>query len=147
MVHGTQDTAAVALGLLGIGIGDVPRFRDAWLVSHPSGPRVVIHTRTGGGNRDYYDSEERCRDEFPERFGRDGEDDPCGPWNADLRALPGFLYDEDEEFDCTYANFYFKVPEEHRDAVQAYLDAKGDPKAPAERWEAVIEAIRNAKPK
>lgn len=45
-------------------------------------------------------------------------------WNADLRELPGFLYDSDDGFDCTYADFHYAVPEMHRQAVADFLKDK-----------------------
>jgi len=66
-----------------------PRFRDCYL----SGDRehIEIYTRVGGGNREEY------ADEI-----------------EDLRSMPTYVSDEDDDFDCTYATFTFEVPEEWR---------------------------------
>lgn len=54
---------------------------------------IHVYTRTGGGNREYY---ENCTD---------------GPSNNDLRAVGGYVADEDDDFDCTFATFRFAAPE------------------------------------
>jgi hypothetical protein len=146
MLFGVQSTSGVALAMLGAREGDVPRFRDAYLTLSDGGdPRIVIHTRTGGGNRNYYESAEACRDNYPEYFGNEGKEDPAGPWNADLRKLPGFLYDRDDDFDCTYADFHYSVPEAHREAVTSFLKDHGTPATPAERWQSLFAALRGEK--
>jgi hypothetical protein len=146
MLFGVQSTADAALAMLGITEGAVPRFRDAYFSLSAGGePRITIHTRTGGGNRDYYESAEACRDNYPKYFGRDDEADPSGPWNADLRELPGFLYDSDDGFDCTYADFHYAVPEVHRQAVADFLKDNGAPATPAEKWRSLLTALRAMK--
>jgi len=98
--------------------------------------KIVIYTRTGGGNRDYYENEETCRDYFPEYF--DGENDPSGPWNDDLRAIPGYVRDQDDDFDSTYAHFYFDVPAEFADAVKKIEDGT---ETPVEYWEKLLKTL------
>lgn len=138
MLFGTNSLADVLLACLGISREDVPRFRDCYL----DGDLIVIHTRTGGGNRDYYDSEHECRANYPDYF--DGQDDPSGPWNDDLRALPTYLYDEDDDFDCTYADFYFSIPDEYRDNLTAL--SEGIPvEKPSEKWQKLIAALNESK--
>lgn len=96
--------------------------------------------RTGGGNRDYYESSSIHRHNFPEEY----EDDfsgPSGPWNEDLRSIQGFLYDTDDDFDSTYADFYFSVPEQYHDMVKEYLTEHGNPVTPAERWQMLLSKL------
>ena len=144
MLFGVQSTADTALAMLGITKEAVPRFRDAYFSLSMGGePRITIHTRTGGGNRDYYESEKACRDNYPQYFGRDDKADPSGPWNADLRNLPGFLCDSDDDFDCTYADFHYAVPEVHRQAVADFLKDNSAPATPAEKWQALLIALQS----
>lgn len=66
-----------------------PRFRDCYLSDDKD--HIEIFTRVGGGNREGY------ADEI-----------------EDLRLMPTYVSDEDDDFDCTYATFTFGVPEEWR---------------------------------
>lgn len=122
LLHGVNPMTPLLLGFLGITTDDVPRFRDCWLDEG----KIAIHTRTGGGNRDWYDSAEHYKAES----GEDG----TGPWNDDLRALPGFLYDEDDDFDCTYATFYFQPTDEIAPLVEQ-LSAISSSEKPSEKWQ------------
>lgn len=134
-IFGVNRMAPHLLAMLGITTSDVPRFRDCYMDDKG---RIVIYTRTGGGNRPFYDCEEGCRDHYPEYF-RDDEP-PRGPWNSDLRKLPGFLYDSDDDFDCTYAYFYFNVPQEFKDML-AELQAVAQAPKPREKWDALFTSM------
>lgn len=136
MLFGVNPSAGLLLAMLGTDTNNVPRFRDCFLEDD----RIVIHTRTGGGNRDYYESEECCRDNYPEYF--DGSDEPKGPWNNDLRSLPGFLYDRDDDFDCTYANFYFLSPEKFKTEIEILRDMGGE-RDPATAWQELFTRLES----
>lgn len=138
-IFGKNPLSALVLEALGVGEADVPRFRDAYYDGE--GNRLVIHTRTGGGNRDFYEHEDRCRAEYPEYF--TGENQPEGPWNADLRKIPGFLYDADDDYDCTYADWYYSVPEAFA-PIFSELKAlgAGSEAKPAERWQSLLAGMR-----
>jgi hypothetical protein len=86
-LHNNIDTEVI-LKAIGIKEEDIPRLRGVGI----DDGKILIHTRTGGGNREYYESE-----------------------NEALRANPYFLHDEDDDFDCTYANFWYRIPPEHAD--------------------------------
>ena len=133
MIHGENPLAVALLGVLGLTRDAVPRYRDCWWTDE----MIAVHTRTGGGNRDYYESESRCRSNYPEYF--TGPDDPSGPWNKDLRAIEGFEYDEDDGFDTTYATFYFK-PSPVISKALAGLQAQDA--TPAQRWTAFFERLK-----
>lgn len=138
-LFGINEIAPALLRVLGFSHADIPRFRDCFL----HGSCIVVHTRTGGGNRLWYESEEKCRKEYPEEF-LSGEA-PAGPWNSDLRKHVCYLKDEDDDFDCTYANFYFSFPKEHEETLTFLaLDHQGTP--PAERWQALIKSMKEATP-
>lgn len=127
MLHGYNPLAGVLLKILDVSPDKIPRFRDSYF----DGEHIVIYTRTGGGNRDWYDGP--------------NDDNPDGPWNSDLRALPGFVRDEDDDFDSTYASFYFTVPE-HFGYLLDKLKSMAQRETQSERWEATIERIRTATP-
>lgn len=133
LLFGVNPMTPLLLGFLETSADQVPRFRECYIDEQK---RIVIYTRTGGGNRDWYESEASCRDHYPESFL--GEDKPSGPWNADLRKLPGFLYDEDDEFDCTYASFYYQPSEEIAPLVEQLTTITNTEK-PAERFRKLLD--------
>lgn len=84
MIFGMNPDTDKILSLLGKTQGDFGRFRSVFLEDG----YIVVHTRNGGGNREDYE------DVFEE-----------------MSAHPWYSHDQDDDFDCTYANIYFKVPE------------------------------------
>jgi len=113
LFHGENSFANMLLFILGTTKDQIPRYRDCYW----DGSQIVIYTRTGGGNRKYYESRQCCKENYPEYF--KGEDDPPrGPWNEDLRKLPGYIKDEDDSYDSTYALFHFSVPEEFKQLTE-----------------------------
>jgi hypothetical protein len=131
IVFGDDDRSqrgATLLAMLGFeSFGDVGRFRDAWVErGGDDQPVIAIYTRNGGGNRGCW-----------------GEhlDGPCTGCIAEheLPQHPLYLRDADDEFDTTYATFYFRAPEEHRELLREVM---GDPVDMDERWQAAIEGLR-----
>lgn len=117
MLHGYEPGAAIYLAALQIDPAQVGRFRDCYLKKEADGtPRIVIYTRTGGGNREHYETD-----------------------NAWLQSHPLYLKDYDDAMDCTYAHFEFKVPDELGDALK---ELPASP-TPAEKFEATLKALRN----
>ena len=84
MLFGMNPDSDKLLSLLGKTTGDFGRFRNVYMEDG----FIVVHTRNGGGNREDY---EDVFDEMSEH-----------PW---------YSHDEDDSFDCTYANIFFKIPE------------------------------------
>lgn len=80
-------SAPLCLGILGVDHKEIARFRDAWFSD--DGKRIIILTRTGGGNRTEYAGS-----------------------NARLTHLPDYLSTSDDNFDSTFARFEYLVPEE-----------------------------------
>ena len=111
MIFGVNEKYKVFLKCLGYDASDIPRFRDCFL----QGDKIVIHTRTGGGNREDY------------------EDD-----NDRLAANQYYISDSDDDFDCTYANFYFKFPPEFEEDLKA-ISEKDTTKTPSEKWKAFLD--------
>lgn len=99
MLFGDGSRGHVLLLSLGFAkVGDVGRYRDAWLEKGDDGEtRIAIYTRNGGGNREEYESVFEA-----------------------LRKHPLYLFDLDDDFDFTYATIYFSLPEELADAVKKF---------------------------
>lgn len=134
-IFGQNQLAPVLLQALGLTASDVPRFRDCYL----SEGSIVIYTRTGGGNRDYYESEESCRECYPEYF-QNKDEAPAGPWNEDLRSNKYYLSDEDDDFDSTYAYFRFSYPPEYEEDLKA-IAADGKDFSPSEKWQLLFDSM------
>ena len=132
MIHGVNPLASVLLTILDIEYNDIPRFRDCYF----DGENIVIYTRTGGGNREYYESLES-------RLECDYEVDMGGPFNEDLLEIQGYLRDEDDSYDCTYASFYYEVPEKFK-YLLGKLKSMAMKETQEERWENAIERIKTA---
>jgi hypothetical protein len=113
LMFGVNPAANVLLATLGLTQGDVPRFRDCFI----QGKEIIIHTRTGGGNRESYEEE-----------------------NEELTRNPFYIGDEDDDFDSTYANFAFRFPEEYADDLEA-LASRTDTRTPSEKWQALFNAL------
>ena len=114
MVFGMNPDTDALLNILGATQGEFGRFRNVYMQDG----YIIVHTRCGGNNRDDY---------FPD-------------WVEDH---PWYSHDEDDDFDNTYADIYFKVPENHKDflAIQNY-----DPgHKPSDQWAtmlAMMEAMK-----
>lgn len=129
---GENDRGAALRAILGN--PPIARYRDSWIESWDGVPVIAIYTRQGGGNRDCY-----C-----EEYGDGGHPDlnsSCGS-NEALQAHPLYLRDADDEYDCTYATFYFKLPDELDPELRAVLtDNMQAPVDMSERWQQAIDAI------
>jgi hypothetical protein len=87
MLVGENEYADFLLKALGVEKQNIRRYRHCFF----NGEHIVIYTQTGGGNREYH------------------EDD-----NAFLQNLNHYSHDKDDEYDTSYAWFYFKVPDQYR---------------------------------
>lgn len=117
MLFGVNPFSTTLLEILGISEADVPRYRDCYL--NDDGSEIIVHTRTGGGNREAYEFENDC-----------------------MKKVAGYLYDEDDDFDCTYADFHYRVPEPFRGQV-ALLKNLGAVSNPAERWQQLLNNLHS----
>lgn len=97
--------------LLGKTPGDFGRYRDIYVTDE----FIVVHTRNGGGNREDYEYV-----------------------FEDMSNHPLYAYDEDDDFDCTYANIYFRHPPEYSEILKEM--AKGTV-TPSEKWKMLFEAL------
>jgi hypothetical protein len=116
MIFGMNPDSDKLLSLLGKTQGDFGRFRSVYMDEG----FIVVHTRNGGGNREDY---EDVFDEMSEH-----------PW---------YSHDADDDFDCTYANIYFKVPENHKDFI-AIMNLNPGAK-PSEQWAELFATIESIK--
>lgn len=85
------------LKMLNIRESDIGRFRSCYLSDNKKA--IVIRARTGGGNRE----------EYQDNIG----------W---IRSHPNFIIDYDEDFDCTYSNFVFSIPDNHKKNMELTID-------------------------
>lgn len=138
VIFGNADPSTAAFLLLLAGFnGEVPvRFRDVWVEGEGDVLLIRVHTRIGGGNRDDYTEE----------------------WDR-YRAMPAFVRDEDDDFDSTYADLYFRADvdgllaklaavgsetpaDEARSKIEAAVVALAQPPVDmGARWQAAIDAI------
>lgn len=137
-LFGVNPFSRTLLAMLGTDESQVPRYRDCFLSD--DGAEIIIHTRTGGGNRDFYENEARCRDSYPEYFDR-SDAPPSGPWNDDLRSIAGFIRDVDDDFDSTYADFHYAIPPAFKEQV-ALLSELGAISNPAQKWQSLLDGLR-----
>lgn len=105
----------------------IPRFRDVWI--NADFTELTVHTRTGGGNRREYATQ-----------------------NAMLTAHPLYMRDADDAFDSTFADFTFRVPQEEAKKLNAEIEDFADDvraqviamitEKPREKFDKVMEALK-----
>lgn len=128
--HNSERGALLVAGILGI--SSVGRFRDAWVEKGEHGLVIAVYTRNGDGNREHIEEHD---DEVAA-----GPSCTCTGCIATytLPSHPNYLRDADDEFDSTYATFYFSVPEEYRTALEGLAV---EPVNMSQRWRDAIDAI------
>jgi len=140
MLFGESSHADVLLAMLGLGKADFYRFRNCHLTDKR---QIAVYTRGGGGNRqcycdDYAKPEERTVD-----FAGDLHALGCVRlMQSANRKHPCYEYDEDDDYDNTYATFYFRIPE---DVDRAKLAEIMPELTGAERWEQFLSALKAAR--
>jgi len=112
LIAGYNPSTAQILNLLGLTTGQFGRYRDVYIQDG----YIVVHTRCGGGNREDYE----------EMFNEVSEH----AW---------YSHNEDCDFDSTYADIYFKIPNDETKSAAGLLDA-GEP--PAVKWNDILSAIK-----
>ena len=91
LLNGVSPATFFILPMLGRHPDEYPRFRDCFIkdADHPEyDGHIHVYTRTGGGNREAYESE-----------------------NQSMMDMEWYVTDHDDDFDCTYATWVFRVPE------------------------------------
>lgn len=117
MINGVQPATFFFLPMLGKHPDQYPRFRDCFIgkmtagqekdeygipdLKHGEERKISVYTRVGGGNRDDYEKE-----------------------ISELRSMPTYLEDFDDDFDCTFATFVFSIPKEFEADFDKLKDGK-----------------------
>jgi hypothetical protein len=108
-----KSQASFLFSLLNKTPSDFGRYRDIYVTED----HIVVHTRNGGGNREY----------FEEVF-------------EELNNHPLYDYDEDDDYDCTYANIYFRHPEGYSDILKELAEGTI---TPSEKWKILLTSMDN----
>lgn len=95
MLFGKNPNSDIVLAILGLKASDVERFRDCGFDENG----IYIYTRTGGGNRDNYPNEALTGNEY-------------------------YRSDSDDDFDSTYATYYFNIPDDIKEDVEAFKNVR-----------------------
>jgi hypothetical protein len=130
-LFGKNPASGVLLAILGLNESDVGRFRDAYVTEEDGQPVIAIYTRNGGGNRDHYDDEVE-----------EGPGCRCTGCTITyvLPAMPGYVRDEDDDFDSTYATVYFRPPNDDWRDLLAGLVREG---GPGDDFREFVDAMQN----
>ncbi len=95
-IHGYDSVARFLMQILAP--IDPPRFRDCWINTEESTPRIVLFTRTGGHNRKTWERQ-----------------------NAALEQGPHYLLNHDDPFDKTFAHWYHQVPDDAKELIEELI--------------------------
>lgn len=104
MMNGVGSATFFVLPMLGKHPEEYPRFRDCFIgdKEHTEYDDMIhIYTRVGGENRDDYEKEIEA-----------------------LRSSEGYVTDFDDNFDCTYCTFVFRVPEQFKADFKLFKENK-----------------------
>ena len=126
MLFGENPFADYLLSFLGITKNQIPRYRDCYIDKE----QIVIYTRTGGGNREYYDEPNNENKE--------------GPFNSQLREIRGFVSNEDDDFDSTYCYFRYNIPETAKEILRKVNELGGSDNA-SEKWLRMLKKLDSKK--
>ena len=111
MIFGMNPDSDKLLSFLGKTKEDFGRFRNVYMEDG----HIVVYTRCGGGNRDDY---EEVFDE--------------------MSTHPWYSHNADDDYDCTYASIYFKIPE-GIDQTFVALHGLDEGAHPEKQWEQFME--------
>lgn len=122
MIMGVNTTLVLfVMPMLGRSHREYPRFRDVFIGDKGTPGtegKIIIYTRSGGGNREDYEKE-----------------------HAELRASPHYAFDFDNDFDNIYANWVFNVPDQFKADFALIFGMK-----PERTSEAYKKAVLDAAP-
>ena len=98
MLFGQNPNSDIVLALIGLKESDIERYRDCGLENTGDEYLIYVYTRTGGRNREDYPNELLTENEY-------------------------YIRDEDDEFDSTYATYYFNIPTDiKQDIIKGLLE-------------------------
>ena len=115
MVHGYNIACLWIMPMLGKHEEEYPRFRDCYLEEKDGEHLIVIYTRVGGGNRN------------------------SGYGEEELYKNPLFVETVDDEFDNTYAEYKFRVPEEWKEDFNKIIG--GDLLGTSKKYKEMIKSF------
>jgi hypothetical protein len=121
MVFGENRMGPAILATLGLSTGDFMRYRDC----HVANGKIAVYTRMGGNNREMWRDEATNEDRYDK-----------------LTSHKHYLDDQDDDFDNTYATFYFGFPEEFAEDLKK-LDSRVE-FDPDQRWHDALNALKQA---
>lgn len=127
-LFGANPIGPVLMKIVGVDMSEIPRYRDAYI----EGDQVVLYTRTGGGNDECY-----CKGEC--------EDGCYWKMNRALEKKPSFISMNYDEFDATYAYFYFSPTTENRELFDELKSLIGSekPKSVSEKFHELIKSMQD----
>ena len=118
MLFGENELSEVLLKMLNLTKEDCGRYRDCYL--DEKGEKIIVYTRNGGGNREYYE----------EVFDK-------------LSSHTNYLCDYDDDFDCTYASIEFKVPDKFIEFTKKLVKEGVDTTTGSEKFKKLFEILDN----
>lgn len=111
-LFGTNEDAPVLLGMLSVNKEYFSRFRDIELIK--GGTLIEVFARLGGDNREDYKE----------------------TWDK-IRNHPLYIKDYDDEYDNTYANIEFDIPEQYKETAKMMF--KKEPVSFKDKFEKELE--------
>lgn len=120
----------VLLKMLDLDRRSVGRFRDCYLQDG----KIAVYTRNGGNNRKCWNCEGK-------NVYNGKCDCPGCTITYRLPENPYYLWDEDDEFDSTYATIYFSFPDKYKEILQL-IDSETTI-TPEEKWKKLFEEMNS----
>lgn len=114
-LFGENENADVLIGVLGLNKTIFERYRDIYLDA--KGEKIIVYTRCGGGNREYY-----------------------GRVFEIMKKHPNYIRDYDDSFDNTYAYIEFSIPDKYKDMCKKIATGK-NPMNVHERFDEEIKKM------
>ena len=115
-LFGENPDAMALLGMIGTTRNDFQRYRDVNL--NKDGNIIIVTTRLGGENRD----------DYKQVF-------------TNMRRNENYIKDFDDDLDCTYCYFYFKVPEKYLHTTKM-MAPEEEPLSVGKKFEKEIEEAK-----
>ena len=116
MLFGENELADDLLKMLNLTKEDCGRYRDCYL--DEKGEKIIVYTRNGGGNREYYE----------EVFDK-------------LSSHTNYLCDYDDDFDCTYASIEFSVPDKFIELTKEFVKKGADTITGSEKFKKLLDVL------
>ena len=122
LLFGSNNNSEALLKFINCDEDDFGRFRDVFVEDN----HIVVHTRCGGGNREDYEHIFET-----------------------MQNHPWYSHDRDCDYDYTYANIYFKIPDDQinnfNDLLKTFEQTENVKETPDKKWENLFEEMRRNK--